>query len=419
MRYRNILLMMIVFLLVVSTASALGITPGRTTINYEPGLEKEVSFSILNNEHNSAKVVLTLQGELADSITLYENLIEFEPSEDSKQLKYKIKLPDSIALEPGLHQAEIVAMELPKQNSDGTYVGATVAVVSQVNVQVACPGKCIEADLSVLDAEENGTATFIVPVLNRGELGIGSARAVIDIYNLDYDQKASITTDTREIDSRGRTELSAKWNVNVNPGNYLAKVSVFYDGETHNFEKQFTVGKNVLSIESILVNNFKLGQIAKLQILVENKFNQDLQDVFANLLVYNKNDQVMVDIRSASEAIPAQSKKELIAYWDTVGVKKGEYDGKIIVKYNGKSTDKNLLLKVSQNELAVFGIGYAISSGVGDGIDITMILIALVAVLLIANISWFIFFRKFISKSKGFKKFKKVSKKGDDSLRLK
>jgi len=419
MKYRNFILTIFVFLLVVGNAAALGITPGRTTINYENGLEQDVAFSILNNEHNNAQVVLTLQGELADSITLYESIINFEPSDDARQLKYRVKLPNSIALEPGLHSAEIVAMELPKKNADGTYVGATIAVVSQLHVYVACPGKCIEYDLSVLDAEENGTATFIIPVLNRGELGIGSIRAVIDIYNLDYDKKATITTDTREITAGGRTELSAKWDVDVNPGNYLAKVSIFYDGETENFEKHFTVGKNVLSIESILVNNFKLGQIAKLQILVENKFNQDLEDVFANLLVYNKNDQVMADIRSASEPIPSQSKKELIAYWDTVGVKKGEYDGKILVKYNGKSADKNLLLKISQNELAIFGIGYAISSGVGEGIDITAILIALVAILLLANISWFIFFRKFIRKSDKYNKFRKDKKKLLENIKLK
>ena len=52
---------------------------------------------------------------------------------------------------------------------------------------------------------------------------------------------------------------------NVPVGNYLAKVSVFYDGESKRFEKQFSVGEQFLTIESILVNNFQLGQIAKLQ----------------------------------------------------------------------------------------------------------------------------------------------------------
>jgi len=385
-----------IILLMVNSVLSLGITPGRTTINYESGLEREVSFSILNNEHKNMEVLLTVRGELNDSITLFDGLVNFLPSEESKQFKYKVKLPDRIALEPGLHQADIVALEVPKASFDGTYVGATVAVISQLHVYVPCPGKCIDADFNILDAEENSTATIIIPVINRGELGIGNVRAVVDIYNLDYEKKGSVETDSQSIDPGKRTELSAKWDVNLNSGNYIAKVSIFYDGQTKTFEKQFSIGKNMLSIESILVNNFQLGEIAKLQILVENRWNQELKSVFANLLVFNKKNQVMTDIKSASENIPSLSKKELIAYWDTVGVKEGEYNGKLLVKYDGKSSDKNLILKVSQDNLDIFGIGYAINPRGGKGVDITMILIVLVILLLLANLSWFVFFRRFI-----------------------
>ena len=388
----------LIMLLILPNILGLGITPGRTTINYEKGLEQEIDFSVLNSDHKNMEILLTVRGELNDSITLYDSLVNFMPSEESKNFKYKIEMPNNIALEPGLHKAEIVALQIPKKGSDGTYVGATIAVISQVYVYVACPGKCIETDLNVLDAEENSTATFIVPIINRGKLDIGSARAIIDIYNLDYEKKGSLETDTLSGPSGSRTELSGKWGVNLNSGNYIAKISVFYDGETKTFEKQFSIGKNILSIESILVNNFQLGEIAKLQILVENRWNQELRDVFANLLVFNKDNQVMADIKSASDKVPALSKKELIAYWDTVGVSEGEYDGKLAVYYNDKSSDKNLILKVSEDSLDVFGIGYAIRPKGGKGIDITMILMVLVIILLIANLSWFIFFRRALKK---------------------
>src|SRR3989338_499820 len=210
---------------------------------------------------------------------------------------------------------------------------------------------------------------------------------------MDYEKKAIIETDALAIESGKRTELSGKWNVNVNSGNYIAKASVFYDGESKNLEKQFAVGTNMLSIESILVNNFQLGEIAKLQILVENKWNQELKTVFANLLVYNQESQIMADVKSAAEDIPALTKKELIAYWDTVGVEEGEYNGKLMVNYGKKSSDKNLILKVSQDKLDVIGVGYAIRPRGGKGIDITTILLILVILLLIVNLAWFVFFK--------------------------
>lgn len=394
------LLLSLIVILSISNVISLGITPGRTTLDYHSELEKEVSFSVLNNEHKNMQVLLIIQGELNSSVTLFDSLVEFQPAEESKQFKYRIKLPSAIGKIPGLHSAEIIALEVPKAGAGGTYVGATVAVVSQIYVYVPYPGKYLDADLNVLDAEENGTATFIIPVINRGKLDIKEARAVIDIYDSLNRKIETIETDYHSVKSGSRTELSGKWQVNAVSGSYFAKTALLYDGETRNFDRQFAVGIQSLKIESILVNNFRLGEIAKLQILVENKWNAELKSVFANLLVFNNENQIMADVKSASEDISAFSKKELIAYWDTVGVKEGEYSGKLMARYGEKSTDKNLVLKVSEDSLDVVGVGYAIMPKVSRGIEITSILTALVILLIIANISWFVFFRRIMGKSK-------------------
>ena len=382
--------------LILPAISSLGISPGRTSIDYDPGMEKDIEITIINNEHKNIEVRLysTLHDEFG-TLTLFEDSLEFFPSEDRKTIKYKIEFPgNQTDLEPGLHIGEIVAVQIPKFAEKDTFIGATVAVVSQLYVYVPCPGKCIEAGLEVLDAETNSTATFIVPVINRGKVGIGDARAIIDIFNLDFEKKATIQTDSLSIEPGARAELSAKWDVNLNAGNYLAKITVIYDGESMSFEKEFSVGDKLLSIESIFVNNFQLGEIAKLQILVENRWNQDLDNVFANLIVFNDRDQVMTDIKSSNEDIPALSKKTLIAYWDTVGVEEGEYDGKLLVKYGKKSSDKNLILKISENSLDIFGVGYAIQPKGGRGFDVTTILLVVIILLIVINISWFIFFRR-------------------------
>jgi len=400
-----LLILVLTLLFTMNFVASLGITPGRTTVDFEEGLEKEIEIKILNNEHKNIKVALmsmVSDEDLSGSITLFDDSIEFLPSEGEKTLRYKINLPQN--MKPGLHKGEIVAVQIPKGTGEETFVGATVAVVSQLYIYVPCPGKCIEADLNVLDTEQNSTATFIIPVKSRGKLGIGNLRANIDIYRLN-EKIATLETDSVELESGERTELSAKWFVDVSPGEYTAKVTVLYDGETESFEKLFTVGTKMLTIESIFVNNFQLGEIAKLQILIENRFNQELKNVFANLLVYNRGDQVMTDVKSAGEDIPALSKKELIAYWDTVGVEEGEYNGKLIVKYGEKSTDKNLVLKISENNLDVTGVGYAISSKGGTkGINITTILLILVILLLIVNLAWFVFFKRIVGSIRKRKK---------------
>lgn len=390
-------IILMILLINLNHVNSLGVTPGRTTVNFESGLEKDVEIQVLNNEHKNMRVMIMsmLNSDLNSSVTLFNDYMDFLPSEGSKSLTYKIKLPDNLS--PGLHIGQIAALEVPKNPDSGSYVGATIAVVSQLYVYVPCPGKCIEADLNVLDSEQNGTATFIVPVISRGKLGIGQVRAVIDIYNSAGEKVDSVETDSQEIPAGGRVELSTKWKVNVIQGDYNAKVTVFYDGQTQELQKIFTVGVQSIEIQSIMVNNFQLGEIAKLQILVENKWNQDLKDVYANLQIYNHDDQVMADVKSAPEDLTPLSKKELLAYWDTVGVSEGQYNGKLMVKYGDKSTDKELVLKVSQNNLDVFGVGYAIKPNATKGMDITFILIVLVVILLVMNLAWFIFIRRIIS----------------------
>jgi len=385
-------------ILVLPGVAALGITPGRTTIDYEPGLEKEIQISVLNNEHKPMKVIITsvMKEDLQGAVTLFQDYLEFMPSEERKDLNYNIKLPEGMP--PGLHTGEIIALEVPKSDLEENTVGATIAVVSQIYIYVPCPGKCIELGLEVLDAETDSLATFIVPVISRGELDIKDLRATIDIYRAS-EKITTLETDYSSLESGKRTELSAKWNVSVEQGDYKAKITAFYDGQTEYYEEDFTVGEKMVSIESIIVNDFQLGEIAKLQILVANKWSEELKEVYANLLVYNDREQVMADIKSATDSIPGLSKKELVAYWDTAGVKEGEYSGKLMVVYGEKSTDKNLVLKVSENSLDITGVGYAIRPQ-GTGINITTILIIIVVILLIVNLAWFIFFSRFMKKRK-------------------
>ena len=102
-----------------------------------------------------------------------------------------------------------------------------MAVVSQLYVYSACPGKCIDTSLNVLDAEQNSTATFIVPIINRGKVGIGEARAIINKHAewLNKNKGVKITIEGH-CDERGtaeynlalgerRAEAAAKYLINM------------------------------------------------------------------------------------------------------------------------------------------------------------------------------------------------------------
>jgi len=368
------------------------------SLNYQYGLEKNISFSVLNEEHKNMKVFLTIEGDLNNSIALYQNLVEFLPSEESKSLIFQLSLNSN--LEPGLHTARIIGLEIPNANPNEGYVSSKSKIVYEIKVYVPYPGKYVEGGLDVWNAEQNSTADFKVIAINRGKEKIENARALIGIYSLLDEKIAEIETDSKSIEALGESDLSAKWKVNVLSGDYIAKVNIIYDNQNKSFEKKFAIGIRNLSIEGMLVNNFQLGGIAKIQILVENKWNQDLKGVVANLIIYNSENQVLVDIKSSPEDIVSLNKKELITYWDTADIPEGEYKGKLIINYEDKSTEKDLVLSVGQDSLNVFGVGYAIRPKIMQESTLTTILLIVVVLLLVVNLAWFVFFRRMIGKKK-------------------
>ncbi len=394
-----ILVVSLVFILQINQISSIGITPGRTSLNFEPGLKKEIQFSVLNMEHKEMNVVFVLGGVLNQSITLNQALVKFSSSEESKSFSYTVNLPQKIE-PPGTYEADILALELPSNiEEEGTFVGATVGVVTKLQVHVPYPNKYLEAELNIIGAED-GKKIFLIPSINRGKLDIVNAKAVIDIYTALNEKVATIETGTEAIASLARTELSAEWIPNVNPGKYMAIATVVYDNEVAKVEKEFNVGEALVEIENLYINDFSLGEIAKFNALVNNKWSNPINDAYLNILVYNNEDQVMADFKSPDNDIPALSKTEMVAYWDTGGVRKGTYDGIVKLNYGVKTAERNIELIISENNIEVSGItGKVLVKGKG-GMNTNTLIIILIGVLVIVNVVWFVVVKRMVKKKK-------------------
>jgi hypothetical protein len=337
----------ILVVLLAGNAMALGITPARTTVDFEPGLEREIGFSIINTEKEDVDLVIYSQGELADSILLNQNSLTLSSGEESRQLSYRVRLPQTLG--PGLHTAEVVVLELPGSGKvSEAFVGSAVGVVTQLYVYVPYPGKYAEAQLNIIGAERGEEVTFVMPVVSMGDLDLVDVKANVDIYNKLGEKIDSFNTASIPLKSKEKAEL------------------------VH-----------------------KLGEIAKFEMLVENKWSEPVIGAYAQTQIYNEKDEVMSDFKSATYDIPALSKAVMISYWDSGGVRKGTYDASVFLRYAEKSSQKNLQLKIYDDKIEIIGLGFVISEGVTkDNTKLIMILIGVIVVLVIVNLAWFMFLRK-------------------------
>lgn len=386
----------------IAHASALGITPGRTTLMFEPGKEQTVEFTVINSEHEDMDLVILLQGELNESIALSEVAFSMKANEGEKKIRYSFKAPYG-KIKPGTRTGEIVVIKLPKRDASGqTFVGATVGVITQLHVIVPYPGKFAEAQLNIAGPDDQGTLTFLVPVESKGDLDLSRVRATIDVYSSLNQKITTVQTQEVPLAHGARSELRAEWDTaNVAPGPYRAVASVIYDEDVTMVEQTFEVGTRALDLQQVEVNDFSLGEIAKFEMLIENKWSQPISGAYADMIVYNTNNEIMANFKSANYEIPALSKALLVAFWDTEGVRPGTYDSSVFLRYGEHSSQQDFKLQVSQNDISVVGLGYVISRESDSGGDSNTLVVALIAgivVLVLVNVLWFLVLRKKLSK---------------------
>lgn len=384
-------------IMLTQNALALGITPGRVTLKFEPGLHQEIAFKVVNNEHKDMRVMFSIAGELANYITLNipSLTVSFKADEAEKNLAYAVDLPEKMI--SGEHEVKIIATELaPVGAEEGVQVGATVAVASQLLVKVPYPYRYARLRLTVSESDVNETTSFYVEVENLGRLNLEDMQAKIEIFSATDKKIAELNTDAKTIASETKAELVAKWTANANPGNYLAIASLEYDAnKTAAAQAKFAVGTLIVDVIDISVESFHLGDIAKFDITLQNKWSENVSNVYATLQMQNESNYLIADVKTPSVELLPLSINVLNAYWDTAGVQEGTYDGKIIINYADRVLERKLKSRLTLNSIKVDILGVGITAKVTAAeAGKRNLMLVIVILLVLTNIAWFAYFKR-------------------------
>jgi hypothetical protein len=388
---------LLIFISSACPAAAIGVTPGRTTIDFEPGADKSVSFTITNNDHKQFNAYIYVEGDMKDYITFDKQIIPFNESDNSKVFTYRVKLPQRID-PPGDHWGKIIVMELPAgwEAPEGeTRIIATVAVIHQLRVKVPYPGKFMQIDLTIQEAVPNESVKFFVKLYNLGKEDLAKAQATIEVFGPTNEVIATVDTEPVAVKSMERGELIAAWKAQVNPGMYHAVVTVRYDGEVGKTDKNFYVGNMLIDLLDVTVKDFKLGGIAKFDILAESRWNQPIPGVYAHLIVNDNKGDKVADFKSASVDMSPFERAHLYAYWDTEGVNEGEYLTKMTLNYADRSSEKEIRTKIGLSSITTEISGVSVGAVTSEEAVLQQYpVVLLVAVLIAINFAWFMYFRK-------------------------
>ena len=268
---------------------------------------------------------------------------------------------------------------------------ATVAVITQVYVYVPYPGKYIEASLDVVSKEDTNTINFFIPIVSRGEEEIGNIEALINIYKGQEIVSSFNSSKVSIIKTGERRELTAFWNPDVSDGSYRAVVTIFFDDEIVVIEKEFYVGEENLNLIGISVDDFTLGEVAKIRLLVQNKLSETVLNAYANMKFFDSDLKQLADIRSIEYNISPNSNQEMITYWDTESVEEGLYSSELNLNYNQTLINKNFKVQVNQDSISFSGVGFVVTDS-GGRTSITTVLYIVIGVLIAGNLIWLLWY---------------------------
>lgn len=384
----SVLFVIILSVFLVGSVCALGITPGRTTYQYEPGVERNFAFSVLNTEGEIIDITVLSDGDLCEGVSISDSL--FVMSADTKERRVIGSIAMPATLEPGSNKCNIQAVQAAQSAGTGTFLGGVVAVTTEIVVLVPYPGKYIEASADVR-VNEDGELVFVLPVINRGDEEIEEVWASLEISAFDGREVGVITTNKRGVASEARSEIMTTFTEEIAFGDYMLNAVIYYDDESRSMSTSFRHGSPILALREIVVDEFKLGSISKFEMVVESMWNGVLNNSYYEMKIYN-GEELVSQFRSVPEDMGALGEGVLVGYWESEGVDEDLYDVVLALNHKESGSEQTFQMDVSSDSIKFIGVNYAVGKEDRESIWILVILVV-IGILITLIILWFVMVR--------------------------
>ena len=170
-------------------------------------------------------------------------------------------------------------------------------------------------------------------------------RANIKIFD-DGKELEEIDTESIEVGIGDIGKIISHWNA-PSKGSYNALVEVDY-GKVITLEKDFFVGEVFMNVDDVSLGEFELGDVVDVDIVLESEWNYVVEDVYADVVVKDKDGNKVNEFKTTSEDISDLSKGTLKGYWDTTGISSDVYEFVIKLNYAGKTSEEIVMVDIEQ-----------------------------------------------------------------------
>ncbi len=318
----------ILFLLLIPLAQAVGVTPPSQILNFKPNLQTQYQFSFFPTNANDL-IKVSLSGDLSQYAKIDKEFLEGGGS-----VTVTISLPAK--LDPGFHYINIYGAEQPKNQAG---ISAGTGIQAFIKVFAPYEGKYIEASLEVPNININDLGIIYIKIKNIGTLPISQLYSKVSINSNNQEIK-SFETKKIPLNTEESTTLEAKFTTNdLKQGKYKAIATIYYDSLEETLDKEFLIGDlivNIINYTDTLIEN----QINKFIISIESKFNNPINEIYADIFIFKNNIEILKS-KTPTYSLNSWESKNLETFLDLTNINKGYYDINITLNYQDKLTTLN------------------------------------------------------------------------------
>jgi len=278
-----------------------GVSPGSYEVDFEPGLSQNFTFDFIFDEGVNAEVYVS--GGLSEYVSLDKDSIV-----GGERVVATLNLPSNVN-KSGLNEIRVGARQILEGEGG---VGIVADVGGLIRLEVPYPGKYVELELVVPNANAGDLVDLSLKAYNRGEETVDVALLIQIFMDEDVPYATDLMVEEIKFDSvtikpSEMEVFSTSLNtLDYSPGDYVATALGDYG------EENLARGDNFFRLGELYVKilnyskTFEEGGIERFSIEVESFWNNPINELYAEAIL-------MKEKKSTKDA--TRSKRLSLSIW--------------------------------------------------------------------------------------------------------
>ncbi len=311
----RILFFSFLVLLCLPIANAIGISPAKVELEFEPGKEYNLGFSTIG-----AEIITTyLKGDLAP----YAELVDAAQGTGPRGFDVILRIPADIE-PPGQRMLLVGAIEEPPV---GSTVAARAAIQAPVYLFVPYPGVYLETRFFAPTVNVDEPVNFTVVVTNRGRDATTILTTIVVIDENTNKTVALLDAPPTTIGGSEEKNVLLGWDTRgQKAGPYRAELSISYDGQLLKRSETFRIGTQYIKIVDF-TREASVGVINPFEVFVQSEWNTPFKDIYVEVNING------TTFKTPSIDLAPWTSNTLTGYWDATQLSAGTYPANVVVHY--------------------------------------------------------------------------------------